>query len=40
LARRRGGRWIGRAAGLAGALLIIVLGGLLLWTTWSEPPPV
>jgi nickel/cobalt exporter len=40
LAGRRGGAWVGRLAGVLGALLIVVLGALLLWTTWSEPPSV
>ncbi len=40
LAGRRGHAWIARLAGIAGALLIVLLGGLLLWTTWAEPPPL
>ncbi len=40
LAGRQGSAWVGRAAGVLGALLIVVLGALLLWTTWSEPPPL
>lgn len=40
LAGRRGHAWVARLAGIAGALLIVLLGGLLLWTTWTEPPPL
>lgn len=40
--RLAGGRrhWVGRLAAVAGALLIVVLGALLLWSTWAEPPPL